>query len=398
MSEDLQLLRRYAAGTTGSEEAFAELVRRHLNLVFSAAARVLGPDPHRAEDVAQLVFTNLARRAREIPDGTVLAGWLHRDACFKARELFRRERRLKSREESAMQEAHPPGDDVAWEQLRPILDESLQELSGPDRDALLLRFFERLSLTELGGRLGVGESGASRRVSQALERLRSVLARRGVTTTAAALGLVMTTQSVTAAPAGLAAAITAQSLASVAIAGSASAGAVASTAATTSTSAALSTSTSAFNLPFATTLLAMKTKWIVVGAVLLVLLGGTGFVAGVNLFHEHLGQMRQAQRQKVVAEQRQRVAQAMPAVLQLVRYAADHGGRLPTSLAEAGVEAPDFELLPGTTTLPSGPDQAPVPILRERQSWTGANGKLGRVYGFSDGHAEVVSEGDPRFR
>lgn len=397
MSEDLQLLRRYATGTTGSEEAFAELVQRHLNLVFSAAARVLGPDPHRAEDVAQLVFTNLARRAREIPDGTILAGWLHRDACFKARELFRRERRLKSREESAMQEAHPPGDDVAWEQLRPILDESLQELSGPDRDALLLRFFERLSLTELGGRLGVGESGASRRVSQALERLRSILARRGVTTTAAALGLVMTTQSVTAAPAGLAATITAQSLAaaSVALAGSASAGAVASTTAATSTSATLSTST--LPLPFATTLLAMKTKWIVVGAVLLVLLGGTGFVAGVNLFHEHLGQMRQAQRQKVVAEQRQRIAQAMPVVLQLVRYAADHGGRLPATLADAGVDSPDFELLP-VTTLPSAPDQAPVPILRERQSWTGANGKLGRVFGFSDGHAEVVNEGDPRFR
>lgn len=391
MSEDLQLLRRYAAGTTGSEEAFAELVRRHLNLVFSAATRVLGPDPHRAEDVAQLVFTNLARRAREIPEGTVLAGWLHRDACFKAREVFRRERRLKTREETAMQEANPSGDDVAWEQLRPILDESLQELSGPDRDALLLRFFERLSLLELGGRLGIGESGASRRVSQALERLRSILSRRGVTTTAAALGLVMTAQSVSAAPTGLAATITAQSLA-------AASGAVAATAITVSTTTASgSVSASSLNLPFATTLLAMKTKWIVLGTVLLVLLGGTGFVAGVNLFHQHLGQMRQAHQQKARAEQRERIAQAMGPLQQLLRYAADHGGRLPATAAEAGIVDLDFEVLP-VAALPAKEDQPPVAILRERQPWTGPNGKRGRVLGFSDGHTEVVSEGDPRFQ
>src|SRR5271169_5586876 len=51
MNDDAALLRSYA--DEGSEAAFAELVRRHVDLVYGAALRRTGGDPHRAADVAQ---------------------------------------------------------------------------------------------------------------------------------------------------------------------------------------------------------------------------------------------------------------------------------------------------------------------------------------------------------
>ncbi|MCX6624895.1 MAG: sigma-70 family RNA polymerase sigma factor, partial [Acidobacteria bacterium] len=262
MSNDLELLRRYAAGESQGEEAFAELVRRHLNLVFSAALRMLGNDAHRAEDVSQMVFANLARHAGDIPSATILAGWLHRDACFKALEVLRGERRLRTREEIAMNET-PRDPDIDWGQLRPEFDQSLNQLRECDRDALLLRFFEGLSLAELGQRLGVGESRASRRVSNALNKLRGVLRRRGITTTASALASVLAVQGVSAAPANLAGVITAQSLALIPAASTVAAGLGSST---------ITSSPS-------TLLLAMKTKWIVLGGIAAVILGSVSFVA-----------------------------------------------------------------------------------------------------------------------
>ena len=85
MSEqsDVQLLRDYAAG--GHEAAFRELVTRHTDLVYSAALREVN-SPDLAGDIAQGVFTDLARKAREVveqmPGGNSLAGWLHRSTRY----------------------------------------------------------------------------------------------------------------------------------------------------------------------------------------------------------------------------------------------------------------------------------------------------------------------------
>src|SRR5215510_77293 len=99
MDDDRQLLRCYAAD--GSEAAFGELVARHVNLVYSAALRRTGGDAHLAQDVAQLVFTDLARKARSLPKDVLLSGWLHRASRFAAAQLMRTEHRRQAREQEA---------------------------------------------------------------------------------------------------------------------------------------------------------------------------------------------------------------------------------------------------------------------------------------------------------
>src|SRR6266542_2763771 len=99
MTPDGELLRRYAE--TASEDAFAELVRRHVNLVYSTALRQLNGDTHLAEDVAQSVFTNLARQARALSDREMLTGWLYTAAWVTAAKAARTERRRRTREQEA---------------------------------------------------------------------------------------------------------------------------------------------------------------------------------------------------------------------------------------------------------------------------------------------------------
>ena len=215
MLEDQQLLRQYAAD--GSEAAFGELVARYVNLVYSAALRRSNGDAHLAQDVAQLVFTDLARKARWLPKGTVLAGWLHRATSYATAQLLRTERRRQAREQEAVAmtalESDPPPD---WAQIRPLLDEALDRLNHADRDALLLRFFEQRSLVDVGLALGLNEDAARKRVTRALDKLRAHLFRRGITTPAMALATAIAAHAVQTAPAGIAAALATTSLAGAA--------------------------------------------------------------------------------------------------------------------------------------------------------------------------------------
>src|SRR5437899_6290823 len=161
MTDDRQLLRRYIS--EGSEEAFTEIVRQHTGLVYSAALRQVR-DPDLARDVAQNVFIHLAQKARSIPSGMVLAGWLHRDTRFTALDAIRSENRRARREQEAMVMNTP--DPSGWENIRPLLDEALQELSPTDRDALLLRFFEQQDMAAVGAALGSSADAARKRVER----------------------------------------------------------------------------------------------------------------------------------------------------------------------------------------------------------------------------------------
>jgi DNA-directed RNA polymerase specialized sigma24 family protein len=87
--DDIELLRRYSEQR--SEEAFAELVSGHVNLVYSTALRLVG-EADLAEAVVQVVFLDLARKAKTLCRGTVLAGWLYRSTCLAAANLPRGER------------------------------------------------------------------------------------------------------------------------------------------------------------------------------------------------------------------------------------------------------------------------------------------------------------------
>ena len=211
MLDDRQLLRRYVAD--GSEAAFGELVARYVNLVYSVALRRTGGDTY----LAQLVFTDLARKARSLRADVVLAGWLHRATQYAAAQLLRTEHRRMAREQEAVAmntlESETPLD---WDQIRPLLDEALDELGRNDRDALLLRFFEQRTHAEIGAALGSNEDTARKRVARALEKLRAHLARHGITTPAAVLSTVISVNAVQAAPAGMAVTLTSTALAGAA--------------------------------------------------------------------------------------------------------------------------------------------------------------------------------------
>jgi RNA polymerase sigma factor (sigma-70 family) len=214
MMNDRQLLARYIS--EASEEAFTELTRRHAAMVYSAALRQVRNE-QLAKDVAQVVFTNLARRARSVPEGMVLAGWLHRDTRYTALDFIRAEaRRLRREQQSIEMTAPNPDPQPSWEAIRPLLDEALTKLAPDDRDALLLRYFEQLDFAEVGVALGASTEAARKRADRALERLRQYLAKRGITSTAAALGGALTVHAVELVPAGLIVSVAANSVAAVA--------------------------------------------------------------------------------------------------------------------------------------------------------------------------------------
>jgi len=215
MTDSRTLLADYAH--RGSEAAFRELVNRYLDLVYSAAVRLTGGDTHQAEDVAQIVFADLARVARALPAEVMLGGWLHRRTCHVAATIMRSKRPRESRERQAVDmNALSDHSEANLARIAPVLDEAINKLSAADRIAILLRFFEHKDFCAIGCALGSNEDAAQKRVSRALEKLHSHLKHHGVSLAATAVGAVLAGEVVTAAPAGLAIAISSAALASAA--------------------------------------------------------------------------------------------------------------------------------------------------------------------------------------
>src|SRR5579883_917955 len=205
MTTSQQLLADYTKND--SEAAFRELVTRYIDLVFSTAIRLVGGDAHLAEDVVQTVFIDLARQASRLSADTMLGGWLHRDTCFVAAKLMRGERRRQSRESQATGMNALNATETKFTDIAPVLDQAINELAEEDRKAILLRFYEQYDLRSVGEALGSSENAAQKRVTRALDQLRSMLTRRGVALSTAALGTTLAGEAVTAAPTGLAASI-----------------------------------------------------------------------------------------------------------------------------------------------------------------------------------------------
>jgi len=202
MTPDSELLRQYAE--QGDQTAFAEVVRRQVDMVYSAALRVVNGDVHLAEDVTQTVFTALAHQAGALSHHPSIVGWLHTTARHAAIKAVRGEQRRRNREQKASVMQNLTSEvEINWELLRPALDEAVDQLPDFDREAVLLRYFKGLSHREVGEILGMTEDTARKRVERALEKLHAHFSRRGIRVSAILLAEVINTNSVSAAPVGL---------------------------------------------------------------------------------------------------------------------------------------------------------------------------------------------------
>jgi RNA polymerase sigma factor (sigma-70 family) len=184
-TDDHQLLESFLSSQ--SQAAFAELVRRHLSLVYYTALRRVGGDSHLAEDVTQSVFLALAKKAAQAKRRPILAGWLYTSTRFAAAQAVRTERRRRNREQHAHEMETLTEPTADWESMGLLLDEALDNLNEKDREMMLLRFFENRPLAEVGARFALSPDAARMRIDRALERLRVNLAKRGVASSAAAL-------------------------------------------------------------------------------------------------------------------------------------------------------------------------------------------------------------------
>ena len=213
MTSDLDLLGQYAR--LNSQDAFTALVNRHLNLVYSAAFRQVR-SPQLAEEVAQSVFTDLARNAGKLKPDTILTAWLYQVTRRTAIDVVRRESRRQLREQIATEINAMNAATSDWTPIEPFLDDAMAALDDTDRTAVLLRYFENKTLCEVGRTLGVSDDAAQKRVSRAVERLREFFTKRGVAIGASGLVVLISTNAIQAAPAGLAAGISSAVLAAAA--------------------------------------------------------------------------------------------------------------------------------------------------------------------------------------
>ena len=198
--DDRQLLRRFTENN--SQEAFAVLTARYLNLVYSVCRRELA-DADAAEDVTLAVFLILARKAPTLGRNVVLSGWLFQTARFAARNARLQAQRRAAHEQKAaeaMGEQATSREDAAWPEIEPLLNRSLVALREGERECVLLRFFQGLSFAEAGAALGLSEEAARKRVARALEKMRAFLGKEGVLIPGVALAALLTAHAAKAAP------------------------------------------------------------------------------------------------------------------------------------------------------------------------------------------------------
>jgi RNA polymerase sigma factor (sigma-70 family) len=446
---DLQLLARYTR--QNAEDAFADIVRRHLDLVFSAALRQVR-SPQLAEEVAQSAFTDLARQADRLAPDTVLTAWLYQVTRRTAIDVVRREARRQAREQVACELNAMNATAADWTHIEPLLDEAMQALEETDRTAVLLRYFDNKSLREVGETLGTNEDAARKRVSRAVERLREFFAKRGVTIGASGLVVAISANAVQAAPVGLAATISA----AAALAGT--------TLATTAT---------------VTKAIAMTTMQRALVTTTIIAAVGTGIYEARQAsrlrtenaaLREQTHQLAELDRlradnQRLVGQSKMELAQPQAEHEELLRlrarvtalreveteiarlkmernalanrieeefalrqrkmaylgnwgaalkvYARTNNGRLPANLAEAapsmpfgdlvrsnygagGIQDDQFEMASQGTLTNLG-DPTRIIVMREREPVRVSNGSWARVYLFADGHTELHFAADGNF-
>jgi RNA polymerase sigma factor (sigma-70 family) len=391
MNDDLTLLREYAR--RNSEEAFAALVSRHVNLVYSVALRQVR-NPHLAEEITQAVFIILARKAGSLGPKTILSGWLCRTARYASANALTIQRRRQHREQEAFMQSQVDQlqDDLSrrseaeaetWIQIAPLLDGALEQLGQKDHDAVVLRFFEGRNFKEVGAALGASEDAAKMRVSRALEKLRKFFTKRGVSSTTAIIAGAISANSVQAAPVALAKSVTAVAIAK---------GAAASGSTLTLIKGALKI------------MAWTKAKTTVVAGAVLILAAGTTTVIVKNSNHQSRTKLQQtpAENDFFEVETSKRINQAKQWAIAFIMYANKHQNQLPENFAELKTNAPkevsnsNWEIVSGGNWKNfANPSQ--TILLREKESRRSPDGKFVKIYALADGRVQLVSSPDDDF-
>lgn len=203
-SSDHQLLKQHQRHPSGG--ALATLIDRHLPLVLSVARRITAND-EAARDISQTVFLRLLKKASNIPATLPLTAWFHRETHSASVDHVRSEVRHQQREQTAASLNTMKNTPDPWPQLAPEIDGAINELPENDRSLVLLRFYDNKTHPQIARELGIKEDAARMRTNRALEKLRTILSNRGITTTSVLLATVLPSSAVSPAPASLAASI-----------------------------------------------------------------------------------------------------------------------------------------------------------------------------------------------
>jgi RNA polymerase sigma factor (sigma-70 family) len=200
---DGQLLGQYL--DQKSSQALEHLVRRHIDLVYSAARRQVH-DTHLAEDIAQDVFLVLIKKAPSLRDHRNLGGWLFQTTLLTSRNAMRGKSREAARlnqlGQQTPQQDHPMPTH-AWEHMEPHVNAALESLSDSEREAVVLRYFQKHPYARVAAALGMTEDAARQRVHRGLEHMRQFLRDNGVVAGAAELSAAIRLHGVQPAPAHL---------------------------------------------------------------------------------------------------------------------------------------------------------------------------------------------------
>jgi RNA polymerase sigma factor (sigma-70 family) len=199
-TSDVELLRRYLRDQ--NENAFAEVVRRHIDWIYGLALRQVR-DPGDAEDATQAVFILLLRKFSRFRESQVLGPWLFRSTLLICRDVRKKRRRLENHERKAAEMRSAVDADENWpSDLSCRLDRAIGRLRNADRQAIVLRFFQGLTHSEIGKAFGISEEAAKMRLSRAVQKLRRMLNSPATPVPAVALETVLM-QKPSAAPEGL---------------------------------------------------------------------------------------------------------------------------------------------------------------------------------------------------